>query len=97
MPSSLPIQAGRASATAASRRGHAVDGKCQDLGTVRAFFADHGPLTAKGHFAYARSLLAYGHQAAAQAHVREGWTEAFGRMSKTMLAAVSAIDHPRGR
>ncbi|MEZ5787577.1 MAG: lytic transglycosylase domain-containing protein [Xanthobacteraceae bacterium] len=49
------------------------------LGTVRAFFADHGPLTAKGHFAYARSLLAYGHRSAAQAHVRAGWTKPFGR------------------
>jgi len=50
-----------------------------DLGTIRTFFAKHEPLTAKGRFAYARALLAQGNRAAAQAQVREGWTEAFSR------------------
>jgi peptidoglycan lytic transglycosylase len=50
-----------------------------DIGTIRVFFADHGPLTAKGHFAYARALLKHGSRAAAEAHVRAGWTKSFGR------------------
>ncbi len=49
------------------------------LRTIRAFFADRGPLTAKGHFAYARALLAHGYRMAAQAHVRAGWTQSFSR------------------
>ena len=48
-----------------------------DIGTIRVFFADHGPLTAKGHFAYARALLKHGNRAAAEAHVRAGWTKSF--------------------
>jgi soluble lytic murein transglycosylase len=50
-----------------------------DLGTVRAFFADHDPKTAKGHFAYARALLRHGNRTAAQAHVRVAWTKPFSR------------------
>lgn len=54
-----------------------------DLATIRAFFAKEEPLTAKGRFAYARALLAQGNQVAAQAQVREGWPEAFGRDVET--------------
>jgi soluble lytic murein transglycosylase len=50
-----------------------------DLRTIRAFFAEHEPLSAKGHFAYARALLAHGHRAAAQARVGAGWPMAFNR------------------
>lgn len=50
-----------------------------DLRTVRAFFAEHEPLSAKGHLAYARALLAHGHRAAAQARVSAGWTGSLGR------------------
>ncbi|MGA7450693.1 MAG: lytic transglycosylase domain-containing protein [Rhodoplanes sp.] len=50
-----------------------------DLRTVRAFFVEHEPLSAKGHFAYARALLAHGHRVAAQARVRAGWTMSFNR------------------
>jgi len=49
------------------------------LSTIRSFFADREPLTAKGHFAYARALLAHGHRMAARAHVRAGWTQPFRR------------------
>lgn len=50
-----------------------------DLRTVRAFFAEHEPASAKGHLAYARALLAHGHRAAAQARVSAGWTGSLGR------------------
>jgi soluble lytic murein transglycosylase len=49
------------------------------LSTIRSFFADREPLTANGHFAYARALLAHGHRMAARAHVRAGWTQPFRR------------------
>src|SRR5262249_263033 len=44
-----------------------------DPAAVRAFFASHEPLTAKGHFALARALLNQGDRAGAQTQVREGW------------------------
>lgn len=50
-----------------------------DLNTIRAFFAEHEPRTAKGHLAYARALLAHGDHRAAQAQVRAGWTKPFSR------------------
>jgi soluble lytic murein transglycosylase len=45
----------------------------RDPGTVRAFFADEPPMTAKGRFALARALLAAGDRAGAQRYVREAW------------------------
>ena len=50
-----------------------------DIGAIRAFFAKEEPLTALGRFAYARALLANGIRTAAQAQMREGWTESFSR------------------
>jgi soluble lytic murein transglycosylase len=44
-----------------------------DPATVRAFFGKDQPLTAKGHFALARALLAQGDRANAQAQVRDAW------------------------
>jgi soluble lytic murein transglycosylase len=50
-----------------------------DAATVRAFFVQEKPKTAKGRFALARALLAQGDSAGAQHYVREAWrTEAFG-------------------
>jgi soluble lytic murein transglycosylase len=45
----------------------------RDPTTVRAFFADESPITAKGRFALARALLALGDRGAAQRYVREAW------------------------
>ncbi len=46
--------------------------------TVRAYFAEHKPLSAKGRFALARALMLDGDRAAAQALVREAWrTDSF--------------------
>jgi soluble lytic murein transglycosylase len=52
-----------------------------DAATVRAFFGkSNAPLSAKGHFALARALLAQGDRAGAQAQVREAWhDDAFSR------------------
>ena len=44
-----------------------------DDATVRAFFANHAPTTAKGRFVLARELLAQGDRAGAQALVRYAW------------------------
>jgi soluble lytic murein transglycosylase len=44
-----------------------------DPAFVRAIFAKDQPITAKGHFALARALLALGDRAGAQAQVRETW------------------------
>src|SRR5262249_28366260 len=41
--------------------------------TVRAYFANTKPLSAKGHFALARALLNDGDRAGAQAFAREAW------------------------
>lgn len=46
-----------------------------DPRTVRAFFAQTKPLTAKGRFALARALLAQGDRTAAQYYVRQAWRE----------------------
>lgn len=40
---------------------------------IRSFFSTTKPLTAKGHLAYARALLARGDRAGAQAEVRDTW------------------------
>lgn len=50
-----------------------------DLATIRAFFDKEEPLSALGRFAYARALLASGIRGAAQAQMRVGWTQKFGR------------------
>jgi soluble lytic murein transglycosylase len=42
-------------------------------GTVRAYFVQAPPLSAKGRFALARALLALGNPGGAQAQVREAW------------------------
>jgi soluble lytic murein transglycosylase len=48
-------------------------------GAVRAYFSRHPPLSAKGHFALARVLLASGDRERAQAEVRDAWhNDAFG-------------------
>jgi len=41
--------------------------------TVRAYFANTKPLSAKGRFALARALLSDGDREGAQAHAREAW------------------------
>lgn len=45
----------------------------RDPATVLAYFATHAPLTAKGHFSYARALLARGKRADAEQQVRQAW------------------------
>jgi soluble lytic murein transglycosylase len=44
-----------------------------DTATIRAFFADKAPLTAKGRFALARALLAQGDRIAAAREVKAAW------------------------
>jgi len=67
--------------------------------TVRAFFAKEPPLSAKGHFALARSLLAMGDRAGAQAEVRETWrNEAFSAETEEQVLQafggfLTAADH----
>ncbi len=46
-----------------------------DDGTVRAFFANHKPTTAKGRYVLARALLAQGDRTAAEELVRQAWRE----------------------
>ncbi|MGE3147286.1 MAG: lytic transglycosylase domain-containing protein [Pseudorhodoplanes sp.] len=46
-----------------------------DDATVRAFFADRKPTTAKGRYVLARALLAQGDRTGAQALVRYAWRE----------------------
>jgi soluble lytic murein transglycosylase len=56
----------------------------RDPATVRAFFAEEPPMTAKGRFALARALLAEGDRAAAQRYVREAWdNDAFSHELET--------------
>jgi soluble lytic murein transglycosylase len=45
----------------------------RDPAGVRAFFARHPPLTAKGHFALAYAQLAQGDRTGAQANIRDAW------------------------
>ena len=50
-----------------------------DPAAVRGFFAKHGPTSAKGKFALARTLLLQGDRAGAQRLVRDAWrNDAFG-------------------
>ena len=52
----------------------------RDPATVRAFFADEPPITAKGRFALARALLAQGDRVTGQRYVHEAWdNDAFSR------------------
>src|SRR5205814_9082772 len=44
-----------------------------DNATIRTFFADKGPLTAKGRFALARAWLAAGDRLAASREVKAVW------------------------
>ena len=44
-----------------------------DVATIRAFFAEKAPLTAKGRFALARALLAEGDRLAAAREVKAAW------------------------
>ncbi len=44
-----------------------------DPARVRAFFAKRQPMSTKGHFAYARALLAQGDRVGAQVQVRDAW------------------------
>jgi soluble lytic murein transglycosylase len=46
-----------------------------DDASVRAFFAQHKPTTAKGRYVLARALLAQGDRTAAEALVRQAWRE----------------------
>jgi soluble lytic murein transglycosylase len=70
-----------------------------DPATVRAYFAKHPPLSAKGQFAFARALLAQGDRAGAQAQVREAWrNDAFSadieaNVLETFNGFLTADDH----
>jgi soluble lytic murein transglycosylase len=44
-----------------------------DAATVRAFFADAKPTSARGRFVLGRALIAQGQRAAGEALIREGW------------------------
>jgi soluble lytic murein transglycosylase len=45
----------------------------RDAATVRAFFTDAMPASARGRFVLARALIAQGERAAGEALIREGW------------------------
>ncbi|HEV3397063.1 MAG TPA: transglycosylase SLT domain-containing protein [Xanthobacteraceae bacterium] len=45
----------------------------RDAATVRAFFTDAEPASARGRFVLARALIARGERAAGEALIREGW------------------------
>lgn len=66
---------------------------------VRAYFAKHPPLSAKGHFTFARALLAQGDRAAARAQLRDVWHhDSFGadlesKALDTFGSLISADDH----
>jgi soluble lytic murein transglycosylase len=56
-----------------------------DAATIRAFFADKAPLTAKGRFALARALLAEGDRLAASREVKAAWrSEELGEATEEM-------------
>src|SRR5262245_7561967 len=56
-----------------------------DSATIRTFFADKGPLTAKGRFALARLLLADGDRLAAAREVKAAWrAEELGETTEEM-------------
>jgi soluble lytic murein transglycosylase len=73
--------------------------EARDAALVRSFFAKHPPLTAKGHFAWARTLLESGDRAGAQTQVRDAWhNDAFGpELEAQALEAfnglITAADH----
>jgi len=66
---------------------------------VRSFFAKNPALTAKGHFAHARALLASGDRAAAQAQIRDAWhNDAFNsdlesQVMEAFNGLLTAADH----
>ena len=68
-----PIRAGRTRRCSAAAPRTRCGTTSVDDATVRAFFATHKPLTAKGRFVLARALLAKGDRAGAAALVREAW------------------------
>ena len=54
-----------------------------DVATIRAFFADKPPLTAKGRFALARAWMAEGDRLAAAREVKAAWrTEELGEATE---------------
>jgi soluble lytic murein transglycosylase len=56
-----------------------------DVATIRAFFADNAPLTAKGRFALARAWLAEGDRLAAAREVKAAWrAEELGEATEEM-------------
>ena len=62
----------------------------RDYATVRAFFANQKPISAKGRFVLARALVAQGDRKAAEPFVREAWREdSFSREVET--AALTAF------
>jgi soluble lytic murein transglycosylase len=71
----------------------------QDYAEVRAYFAKNPPLTARGHFAFARARLAQGDRAGAQAEIRDAWrNEAFPadveqKVLETFGSLLAAADH----
>src|SRR5262245_38393241 len=61
-----------------------------DPTVARTFFAKDSPLTAKGHFALGRALLAQGDKAGAQAQVRDAWhNDAFSSELETQVIEAS--------
>jgi soluble lytic murein transglycosylase len=73
-----------------------------DLNTVRSFFTQRGPTTAKGKFMLARAYLASGDQAKAQELVRSAWREddfsaAVERIAGETFAALLTTDDWRLR
>ncbi len=70
-----------------------------DAATVRAFFGKSQPLSAKGHFALARAMLAQGDRTGAQAQLREAWhdnslsRELEDQALETFQGLITAADH----
>jgi soluble lytic murein transglycosylase len=70
-----------------------------DLGTVRTFFANREPATAKGKFMLARAYLAQGNEAKARDFVRSAWRDddfsaAVERMALDLFGSlITAEDH----
>ncbi len=70
-----------------------------DDGTVRTFFADRAPSTAKGRYVLARALLAQGDRAGAEALVRQAWRsddsspEVEKRVLEMFSGMLTAADH----
>jgi len=73
-----------------------------DAATIRAFFADKAPLTAKGRFALARALLAQGDREGAAREARAAWRseelgEATEEISSTEFSDLLTRDDHRAR